>query len=368
MRAAEKLDELWRALGQSARPGAGGWRESLWRGRGAAGSPRGLYIFGAVGRGKSMLMDLFFAAAPVAAKRRVHFHEFMAEVHARIHEGRGRGPGQNKAGRAQSAGGGPDPFAALAARIAGEARLLCFDEFQVTNIADAMILGRLFAALFERGVVVVAPSNAAPDDLYAGGLQRERFLPTVALLRERLDLLELDAGLDGGLDYRRTLIKGMTVYHTPLGPSASAALEAAFARLTGGATGAPEMLPVLGRELIVARAAKGGAMSSFAELCERPLGSADYLALAEHFHTLILDGVPALGAHQRDARLRFATLIDALYERRVKLVIAAHAAPDLLLDPAGEGAAAFQRPIFQRTISRLHEMQSDAYLAAPHAP
>ncbi len=343
--AAEKLESLAHALADY-RPaeGTGGWRERLGLARRPDPAPQGLYIFGAVGRGKSMLMDLFFAAAPVERKRRVHFHAFMLEVHQRLHELR------------QGEDNGGDPIPPLALQIAADATLLCFDEFQVTNIADAMILGRLFAALFERGVVVVATSNTAPDDLYANGLQRDRFLPAIEMLKERLDVLELD----GDVDYRRTRIKGMRVYHTPLGLAATQALEQAFAQLTEGAAPAPDTLMVQGRTLTIGRAARGVAMASFTELCEKPLWAGDYLALATHFHTLILDGVPILTPEQRNEARRFITLIDALYEHRVKLICAAAAIPEQLY-ATGDHAREFDR-----TASRLFEMQSEDYLASPH--
>jgi cell division protein ZapE len=343
--AAEKLESLAHALADY-RPteGAGGWRERLGLTRRPDPAPQGLYIFGAVGRGKSMLMDLFFAAAPVERKRRVHFHAFMLEVHQRLHELR------------QGEDNGDDPIPSLALQIAADATLLCFDEFQVTNIADAMILGRLFAALFERGVVVVATSNTAPDDLYANGLQRDRFLPAIEMLKERLDVLELD----GDVDYRRTRIKGMRVYHTPLGTAATQALEQAFAQLTEGAAAGPDKLLVQGRTLTIARAARGVAMADFAELCEKPLWAGDFLAIATHFHTVILDGVPVLKPEQRNEARRFITLIDALYEHRVKLICAAAAIPEQLY-ATGEHAKEFER-----TASRLFEMQSEEYLASPH--
>jgi cell division protein ZapE len=263
----------------------------------------------------------------------------MIEIHERLHRRRQL--------RAEA-----DAIAPVAAELAAELRLLCFDEFQVTNIADAMILGRLLAGLFDAGVAVVATSNTAPRDLYAGGLQRERFLPTIALIEERLDILELD----GGLDYRRDRIRAMTVFHTPLGP----ALDRAFAELTAGAEPGATELPVQGRVLRLRLAAKGVARASFAELCAQPLGAADFLALARGFHTLVLDGVPLLSAERRNEARRFVTLIDALYEHRTKLVCSAAAAPDAL-HQAGDHAAEFRR-----TASRLHEMQSAAYLAAPH--
>ena len=345
--AAEKLEGLFRALRDYRPSDSGGWRARLGLARRPDPAPQGLYLFGGVGRGKSMLMDLFFAAAPVERKRRVHFHAFMLEVHERLHRWRQKDVAER---------GGKDPIPPLARKLAEEAWLLCFDEFQVTNIADAMILGRLLGALLERGVVVVATSNTAPDDLYAGGLQRELFLPAIALLNQRLDVLELD----GDLDHRRARIRGMAVYHAPLGAAATQALDAAFARLTDGAAGEPETLVVQERRFVVPRAARGVARASFAALCGRPVGAADYLALAVHFHTLILDDVPALGAERRNEARRFVTLVDALYEHRAKLICSAEAAPDFLY-PAGEHAAEFRR-----TASRLVEMQSAAYLALPH--
>jgi cell division protein ZapE len=345
--AAEKLQSLYHAL-RGYRPGGGnGWRARLGlaRQRGEA-PPQGLYIFGAVGRGKSMLMDLFFDGAPVAAKRRVHFHAFMLEVHDTLHAWR------------RAEGAVADPLPRLAAKIAAETWLLCFDEFLVENIADAMILGRLFEGLFEAGVVVVATGNTAPRDLYRDGLQRDRFLPFLDLLARRLDVLELD----GPVDYRRDSLAGLALYHAPLGPAAERALEEAFARLTGGVPAAPRTLHVLGRTLAVPKSVLGVAMFSFTELCERPLGAADYQALARAFHTLVIAGVPQLAPARRNEAKRFLTLVDTLYEHGVKLVVSAAGPPDSLY-PAGDGAAAFQR-----AVSRILEMQGEAYLAEPHRP
>ena len=351
--AVEKLETLSRALASyKPDPRPGFWRASLGFARkfGAeqrGAPPTGLYFFGGVGRGKSMLMDLFFLHAPVEKKRRVHFHAFMLEVHSRIHAWRSTGEAKK---------GDGDPIPPLAAALADEAWLLCFDEFQVTNIADAMILGRLFGALLEKGVVVVATSNIEPDDLYANGLQRERFLPAIALLKEKLDVL----ALDGGIDYRRIRIRGLPVYHAPLGAAATAELEKAFATLTEGANVGPLTLDVGGRDLDLPRAGGGVAFAHFDPLCTKALGAADYLALAKTCHTLVLDGVPILAPDKRNEARRFVTLIDALYEHRAKLVMAAEADPEHL-HPAGDHA--FE---FQRTASRLHEMQSEDYLAAPH--
>jgi cell division protein ZapE len=339
----EYLDRLWQALADY-RPGADpGWRARWGLARKPATPPRGIYIVGPVGRGKSMLMDLFFAAAPLEKKRRVHFHAFMLDIHARLH-------------RRRRDGAERDPIPPLARELAQEAWLLCFDEFQVTNIADAMILGRLFAALFEAGVVVVATSNTLLGDLYAGGLQRDRFLPAIATLQQNLD----SVGLDGTTDYRRDRLRGMAVYHVPLGAAARRRLDEAWAALTDGAAPQPCSIDVIGRRLELARTSHGVVRASYAELCQQPLGAADFLALARAFHTLVLDEVPILAADRRDEARRFVTLIDALYEHRCKLICAAAAGPDLL-HGVGEHA-----PEFRRTASRLHEMQSAAYLDAPH--
>jgi cell division protein ZapE len=290
-----------------------------------------------------MLMDLFFGSAPVARKRRVHFLSFMAEIHGRLR-------------RLREAGEAGNVMAGIADEIAADSWLLCFDEFQVTDIADAMLLGRLFRRLFEHGVVVVATSNWAPDDLYKDGLQRERFVPFIELLKQRLDVLELD----GETDYRMARIRGMAVYHHPLGREADAALGAAFRHLTDDAPGIPASLDVLGRRIVVPRAARSVAWFDFADLCERPLGAGDYIAIAIHFHTLILANVPVIPAEMNDTVRRFMALIDVLYEHKVKLIVAAAGPPEALY--RGKRAA-FE---FERTTSRLNEMRSAEYLARPH--
>jgi cell division protein ZapE len=346
--AAEKLESLARALaGYRPRSTNGeSWLARFGLRPASPPPPQGLYLYGAVGRGKSMLMDLFYETAPVAGgrKRRVHFHTFMQEIHQRMHVLRGQ---------AETT----DLIAAVADEVAETAWLLCFDEFQVTNIADAMILGRLFEALFQRDVVVVATSNRAPDQLYEHGLQRELFLPFIALLKERLDVL----CLNGNTDWRRARILGMKVYYTPLGPAAEDALAAAFRTLTDDDPDAGKnSITVQGRTLAVPLAARGVARFTFADLCAKPLGAADYFALATHFHTLILANIPRMNADRRNEAIRFTTLVDAIYEHRVNLVCSAEAAPDdLYID--GEGS--FE---FRRTASRLIEMQSQAYQTAGH--
>ncbi len=345
--AAEKLQSLHNALrGYKPAGGGGGWKARLGLSRRREEPPQGLYIFGSVGTGKSMLMDIFFDSAPLEKKRRVHFHAFMQEVQERLHAWR-----QDPANKGKA-----DPLPIIAEALADEAWLLCFDEFHVVNIADAMILGRLFETLFAAGVVVVATSNWPPDRLYEGGLQRERFQPFIDLVKERLDVLELDSGVD----YRLQRLKDITVYHAPLGPRADKALDKAFAELTEGATPAPDSVIYKGREIPVPLAARGVARFSFAELCEKPLGPGDYLAIAGLYHTLVLSGVPTLSAENRNEARRFMTLIDALYEHRVKLVVSAAAPPERLY-PSGDGAVEFQR-----TVSRLQEMRSADYIGKAH--
>ncbi|WP_428671827.1 cell division protein ZapE [Reyranella sp.] len=314
-----------------------------------AAGPHGLYIWGPVGRGKSMLMDLFFDDAPVKKKRRVHFHEFMLEVHDRLHRRR-------EELAAKGAPAEADTIVPIARAIAQETRLLCFDEFQVTNIADAMILGRLFETLFEEGLTVVATSNRAPDDLYRNGLQRDRFLPFIELLKQRLEILELG----GGRDYRMDRIRELDVYLTPLGAWAAAKLDEAFRTLSGGADGEPRVLRTQGRDVPVPRAAPGVAMADYMDWCARPMGAADFLCIADHFHTVIMAGIPKMGPDSQDKAARFVTMIDSFYERKVKFICSAAASPEKLYT---EGDGAFE---FQRTVSRLMEMQSPDYLALSH--
>jgi cell division protein ZapE len=314
------------------------WRPGRRLFGGSRTPPRGLYIWGDVGRGKTMLMDMFCEDAAPALKRRVHFNAFMVQTHARLHAERQRGTSD-------------DPIPPVAKIIAEEAQLLCFDEFQVTDVADAMILGRLFEQLFERGVVIVATSNTAPARLYEGGINRELFLPFIALIEEKLDVVELG----GAVDYRRLLIGELNVYLTPLGPETDAAMDEDWRKLTGQAGGAPATLTVLGRAVRVPCAAKGVARFTFDDLCLAPLAAADYLAIARVFHTILIDRIPQISFAMRDAARRFTLLIDTLYDENIKLVCSAAATPDRLYE--GDGAASFQR-----TVSRLIEMQSREYL------
>lgn len=300
--------------------------------------PRGLYIHGKVGRGKTMLMDLFYEAVDVPQKRRVHFHAFMAEVHDRIGIAR-----HDVAGH---------PLLYVAATISKECTLLCFDEFHVTDIADAMILGRLFQSLFEAGVVIVATSNVPPSRLYENGLNRQLFLPSIALIEHHMAVVELVADKD----FRLEKLEGQPLYFTPVDVAAHNALSAAFTRLTGHRTGKPMMLDVKGRPLTIPQASRGVARFTFDELCDQPLGPLDYLAIAQNFHTLILDGIPKLHRERRNAARRFITLIDTLYDARVGLIASAEAEPS---DLHPEGDEAF---LFERTASRLIEMRSAEYL------
>ncbi|WP_425067917.1 cell division protein ZapE [Reyranella sp.] len=311
--------------------------------------PHGLYIWGSVGRGKSMLMDLFFADAPVAKKRRVHFHEFMLEVQARLHRRR----------EELAAKGAPpesDTIVPIAREIAAETRLLCFDEFQVTNIADAMILGRLFETLFEEGITVIATSNRAPDDLYKNGLQRDRFLPFIELVKQRLEVLELG----GAQDYRMGRLRELDLYLTPLGSWATKKLDEAFRALSNGADGEPRVLRTQGRDVEVPRAAPGVAMAHFMDWCAKPMGAADFLCIADSFHTVIVAEIPKMGPDSQDKAVRFVTMIDTFYEKKVKFICSAAANPGSLY-PEGDGS--FE---FQRTVSRLMEMQSPEYLNLEH--
>jgi cell division protein ZapE len=296
-----------------------------------------------------MLMDLFFADAPVARKRRVHFHEFMLEVQERLHRRR----------EELAAKGAPpeaDTIVPIARGIAAETRLLCFDEFQVTNIADAMILARLFETLFDEGMTVIATSNRQPDDLYKDGLQRDRFLPFIDLIKQRLEVLELG----GDQDYRMNRLRNFDAYLTPLGAWANAKLDEAFRALAAGADGEPRVLRTQGRDVEIPRAAPGVAMAHYLDWCAKPMGAADFLCIAENFHTVIMADIPRMGPDSQDKAARFVTMIDEFYEKKVKFICSAATAPaGLYVD--GDGA--FE---FQRTVSRLMEMQSPEYLALDH--
>lgn len=334
-----KLDGLLARLGGNGTRG-GGLISRLF-GRKPVRGPRGLYVVGEVGRGKTMLMDLFHEAAP-GPKRRAHFHAFMVDVHRRVHAARQAGAG--------------DPIPPVAEGLLAEARLLCFDEFQVTDIADAMILGRLFERLFAGGLTMVATSNTKPQDLYRNGLNRALFVPFIGMIEERCELFELRSRTD----YRLEKLKAQPVWVTPADEAADHALDGAFRRLGGADHGERQAVAVQGRELVVPQALNGVARFSFADLCEEARGPADYLALAERYHTLILDRVPVLMAEDRNPTRRFVTLVDALYDNRVKLIASADAMPEQLVQGGVHAAE------FQRTASRLFEMRSEEWLSLPH--
>jgi cell division protein ZapE len=327
-----------------------GW---LFASRAKAEPPlKGLYIYGEVGRGKTMLMDLFFEASAIERKRRAHFHEFMADVHERVHVYRQ----EMKNGDAAN----HDPIQRTAAAIADETRLLCFDEFHVTDIADAMILGRLFTRLFELGVVMVATSNLAPSDLYKDGLNRPLFVPFLLLLEQHCEVVRLDARVD----FRLEKLTGMTTWYVPPDAKADAALNAAWHRLVGNAEGALHELVVKGHTVKVPKAAMGVARFGFNDLCAQPLAASDFLKIAHEFHTLIIDHIPVMDYTRRNEAKRFIILVDTLYDHAVKLLASAEAQPQDLYT-ATEGYEANE---FKRTASRLIEMRSQAYLGLPHGP
>jgi len=340
-RAVAALDRL-----QPVAPGVGGFFSRLFGSE--AEGPTGVYLWGGVGRGKSMLMDLAFEQLEIAPKRRVHFHEFMLETHGRLRKARESEEG--------------DPIEPVAEQIAEESKLLCFDEMQVTNPADAMILSRLFGKLLAQGVKVVTTSNRRPSDLYKGGLNRELFIPFIELIERRMLVVEVN----GPTDYRLDRLTGVEVWHVPNGPAATAALSRAFFQLTDYPVEDRVKVPSEdldvggGRKLHVPKSLKGVAVFSFKKLVGEPRGAADYLAIARRYHTVIIVGIPVMEPEMRNEATRFVTLIDALYEHKVKLLAAADAEPESLYT---KGDGHFE---FRRTISRLEEMQSAEYLARGH--
>ncbi|TCS63604.1 cell division protein ZapE [Varunaivibrio sulfuroxidans] len=339
--AVEKLQSLFNAL-KAYEPvrGPKNWKERFGLARRREDPPQGLYLYGGVGRGKSMVMDLFFQTLPMDKKQRVHFYAFMQKVHARLNEYR------------KFKGRESDPIPPIARQLAAEATVLCFDEFQVLDIADAMILGRLFETLFEEGVVVVATSNRPPRDLYKDGLQRDLFMPFIDLLERKMDVL----ALNGDLDYRLETMRTLDTYLMPADMDAEEKLEEIFRRLTQGVRPKAAIIPVQGRDVAIPKAVGGTAMIDFDDICGRPLGAGDYLEIARRYHTVIVSNIPKLSADRGDEAKRFVALIDALYEARVNFICSADAKPDQLY-VAGHGH--FE---FARTASRLVEMQSVAYM------
>ena len=344
--AIQKLQDLHEAIAGYKLGGGGGLLSRFGFGE-PKEPPRGLYIHGSVGRGKSMLMDLFFDGAQVERKRRVHFHEFMQEAHGLIHTWRQ----ENKVTKTA------EPIRPTARTLADRAWLLCFDEFEVRDIADAMIVSRLFYAMFELGVVVVATSNRRPDDLYKDGLQRDLFLPFIDILKQRLDVHLLTDGKDHRLDR----LKSMQVFHVPAGEAADGALDQAFADLTDDAPAGPEVIPHKGREIPVPLAAGVVGRFTFHDLCEQPFAAGDFLAIARRFKTVFVSDIPVMTDGHRDAARRFMLLIDTLYDQHVNIVASASAVPEKLY--AGDDWG-FE---FDRTVSRLMEMQSTDYIERSRA-
>lgn len=342
------LNEQLKAQELASKKSSLGW---LFAKSAPKSAPKGLYIWGGVGRGKTMLMDLFYETSPVREKKRFHFHAFMADVHERIHKQRQ----DAKAGNAKDG----DPIPPVADAISEKLQLLCFDEFYVVDIADAMILGRLFERFFQNGVTLVATSNVKPDELYPDGLNRELFLPFISLLRQRVEVVKLEARTD----FRLEKLSQAKTYFTPLSSEATLGLDKAWSGLTGSQEpGAPEEIEMKGRSFTIPHISQGVARASFDDLCNKPLGASDYLVIAKLYHTLILDNVPILSRQSANAARRFINLIDSLYDHRTKLVVSAAGAPDTLYS-AKSGNELFA---FDRTASRLIEMQSMDYLAQPH--
>lgn len=328
-----------RLYDELAASGKNGWLGKLF---GGAKAIRGVYLWGGVGRGKSFLMDGFFACAPVEKKRRQHFHRFMQWVHAEL----------------KTLDRVSDPLAAVARRIAGNTRLLCFDEFHVSDIGDAMLLGRLLRELLDQGVVLVATSNTRPDDLYRDGLQQSRFQPAIALLKEKLEVVEVD----GGADYRLRALEKVEIYHWPLDAVAEANLDSAYWSLAGESGKGVAALEIAGRRILARRLAPGIAWFNFFDLCSGPRGQADYIEIARRFHTVLVSGIPLLDEDREEEALRLTWLIDEFYDRRVKLVVSAQAPPQALYHGRRNPAE------FARAASRLVEMQTRQYLAQPHSP
>ncbi|AUH62839.1 cell division protein ZapE [Paracoccus zhejiangensis] len=341
------LDELVAGLAEAAPVKSnGGWRRLFGGGQASASAPAGqagLYLWGGVGRGKSMLLDLCIEAAPITAKRRVHFHEFMQEVQAGLEAARKRGD--------------QDTVRPVARKIASDVRLLCFDEMQITDIADAMIVGRLFQTLFEEGVVIVTTSNRAPDDLYKHGLNRQLFLPFIKLIHERMQVVELVSPTD----YRQGRTVGGQVWFVPADAAAHAAMDAIWTELTGGAAPAPLEIELRGRKLVLPAFAEGVGRAGFWELCGKPLGPADYLELVRAVDVLMIDAIPRLGLSNYNEAKRFVTLIDTVYEAKVRLIASAADEPEQLYN---EGEGSFE---FERTASRLREMQDASWGVPPAA-
>lgn len=352
-RVAKALDGLLEEIGAkrvSRKSSSLGWLFAKKRAEKPAGI-RGLYIHGAVGRGKTMLMDLFFEAVPARRKRRAHFNDFMADVHERIHAYRQK----LKAGEVKET----DPIPPVAADLLADAWVLCFDEFSVTDITDAMILSRLFAELFARGCVLVATSNVAPDDLYRDGLNRGLFLPFIDLLKTHTRICALDARTD----YRLEKTEQLPVYNAPLDTASAKRMDAAWQQVTHGRPAVSDAIRIKGHEVDIPQVVDGAARFTFADLCARPLGASDYIALAERFHTIFIDGIPTLSEKTRNEAKRFITLVDILYDHQVRLFASAAATPDALMTTR-KGTEAFE---FDRTSSRLFEMQSRDYLAESKA-
>lgn len=338
----------------------GGWLSRLFRWSDKNKKPPiGIYLYGGVGRGKSMLMDLFFSAVPLTTKRRGHFHEFMLDIHARLKAWHSFSKKKRSQPGKQTRM--EDSILAVAQQIATETTLLCFDELQVTDITDAMVVARLFDALFDKGVIVIATSNRKPDDLYKNGLNRQRFVPFIERIKETMQIVTLN----GPTDYRYDRLKGTEVYLYPVNQETTEKLSAAFFRLTDRSVEdrdkvPSEVLNVQGRALFVPKAARGVAVFSFKRLCANPLGSADYLAIARNYHTVIMVAIPQFNHENSNEAARFVTFIDVLYEYGVKFLCSAAVPPQLLYLA---GNRSFE---FERTVSRLIEMQSEGYLTRGH--